>query len=300
MRYKVAGRISIIAFLLLTFLGAANRPGSAGEFDRAELDDLQQPIVTERFVMPERGVSSHRGENYAHPENTLAAFREAIRLGAHQIELDVHLTHFGDLVVIHDIDVSRTTDGEGDVREMTLEEIKALDAGLWKNPRFMGERIPTLEEALEIMPRTVWLNIHLKGGYELGAAVAKTVLRHGREHQAFLAAERDAANGARSVFEDILICNMERQGGDVERYIADTIEHGDAFIQLHHRHQPPTPEQIQRLKNAGVRINYFGTNDPDELEWLYELGIDFPLVDDLAPMMERAKELGVEPLMSAE
>ncbi len=246
--------------------------------------------------MPTQGISAHRGENRIHPENTLPAFREAIRAGAQQIEMDVYLTDHGDLVVIHDSTVDRTTDGTGDLREMTLDEIKSLDAGSWKDPRFAGERIPTLEEALAIMPRNVWLNLHLKGGRALGEAVATMVIEQGRMHQAFLAANRQAAEGARSVDEGILICNMERRGGDVARYIDETIAHGYAFIQLHHRHTMPAPEQMQRLKDAGVRVNYYGTDDPGALEALYDLGVDFVLTDNLLPMMERAKQLGIQTL----
>lgn len=249
-----------------------------------------------RIVMPDRGLSSHRGENHIHPENTLIAFQEAIRAGAHQIELDIYLTDHGDLVVIHDVTVDRTTDGSGDVRRMTLDEIKKLDAGSWKAPRFAGEQIPTLDEALEIMPRNVWLNLHVKGGYETGAAVANTVLEHDRQHQAFLATGRAGANGAQAVSRDILICNMDHHE-NVARYIEETIEYGHAFIQLYHRHEEASAEQIRQLKDAGVRVNYFGTNNARELRELFERGIDFPLVDNLLPMMEKAKSLGIEPLV---
>lgn len=243
--------------------------------------------------LPARGLSSHRGANHTHPENTLAAFREAIRVGVHQIELDVYLTDHDDLVVIHDTRVDRTTDGTGDVRRMTLEQIKSLDAGSWKDPKFAGERIPTLDEALRIMPHNIWLNLHLKGGRELGAAVARKVLDHGRGYQAFLAAGAEAAAGAREVFPDVLICNMERQR-DWDLYVDQTIENGDAFIQLLRR--AGTPEQMQRLNEANIKINLCCVNDPDVLEELFQAGVDFPLVDDLHPMMERAQQLGFEPV----
>lgn len=284
-------RLRSLGCLLIfwTILGTTSFGTGARALDGRQAGQLAPP---EGIALPERGISSHRGSNHTHPENTLPAFQEAIRAGAHQIELDVYLTDHGDLVVIHDRTVDRTSDGRGDVRQMTLAEIRRLDAGSWKDERFAGVRIPTLDEALEIMPHNVWLNLHLKGGYELGSAVAKKVLEHRRAYQAFLAAGRDAANGARSVFAEILICNMTRRA-DLDRYVEETIQHGDAFIQFRGRDGMPTPAQIHRLKEAGVRINYFGTNDPEELERLYELGIQFPLVDDLHPMMERAEQLGI-------
>ncbi|MDP7584767.1 MAG: glycerophosphodiester phosphodiesterase family protein, partial [Verrucomicrobiota bacterium] len=79
-----------------------------------------------------------------HRENTIAAFREAIRLGAHMIEFDVALTGDGKLVLMHDHTIDRTTDGSGRVEEWLLADLKKLDAGSWKNSRFEGERIPTL------------------------------------------------------------------------------------------------------------------------------------------------------------
>ncbi len=274
---------------LLVIWGGAHREGDVRAGEGSQADRLRPP---EGIILPERGISSHRGSNHTHPENTLPAFQEAIRAGAHQIELDVYLTDHGDLVVIHDSTIDRTTDGRGAIQQMTLDEIRRLDAGGWKDARFSGLRIPTLDEALAIMPHNIWLNIHLKGGHELGVAVAEKVLEHERAYQAFLAAGRDAANGARSVFPEILICNMTRRT-DLDRYVDETIQHGDAFIQFRARDGNPTAAQIHRLKKAGVRINYFGTNDPDQLQSLYELGIEFPLVDDLQPMSDRAEELGI-------
>ncbi len=277
----------------LTLLAGGSFADQDVQDPSAEIPSSRAVAVPDGIELPRRGLSSHRGANYTHPENTLAAFHEAIRAGVHQIELDVYLTDHGDLVVIHDRTVDRTTDGTGDIRRMTLDEIKSLDAGSWKDPKFTGERIPTLDEALRIMPHNIWLNLHLKGGRELGAAVARKVLDHRRGYQAFLAAGAEAAAGAREVFPDVLICNMQRQR-DWDLYVDQTIENGDAFIQLLRR--AGTPEQMQRLKQAGVTINLCCVNDPDVLEGLFQAGVDFPLVDDLHPMMERAKQLGFEPV----
>jgi glycerophosphoryl diester phosphodiesterase len=245
------------------------------------------------IVMPDRGICAHRGASSTHPENTLPAFEEAIRLGAHQIEFDVYLTKDKRCVVIHDPTVDRTTNGSGKVSELTLAQIKQLDAGRWKEPRFAGLRVPTLAETLAMMPINVWLNVHTKGGRELGAAVAREIVRQDRLHQAFLATGHDAADGARSVAPDILVCNMHNQGHGAA-YVSDTIERGDRFIQLYGG--LPSPEDFARLEQAGVRVNYFGTNDPKALPKLYEAGVQFPLVDAVGPMMKAAAELGIEPL----
>jgi glycerophosphoryl diester phosphodiesterase len=94
-------------------------------------------------------VVAHRGASSTTPENTLPAFEEAARAGADVVELDVRLTGDGVPVVLHDPDVSATTDGEGPVHELTLAEVKRLDAG----PGRSRVEIPTLEEALEVIDR---------------------------------------------------------------------------------------------------------------------------------------------------
>jgi glycerophosphoryl diester phosphodiesterase len=92
---------------------------------------------------------SHRGEHLHHPENTMPAFAEAVRLGADYIEVDVRTTADGRLVLSHDADVSRCTDGTGEVSKMTLDQIRALDAGIKKAPEFAGTKVPTFDEVLD-------------------------------------------------------------------------------------------------------------------------------------------------------
>nr|WP_048149033.1 glycerophosphodiester phosphodiesterase family protein [Palaeococcus ferrophilus] len=100
-------------------------------------------------------VLGHRGYSAKYPENTLLAFRKAIEAGADGVELDVWLTRDGEVVVIHDETVDRTSNGSGKVKEMTLDELKSLDFG-------NGERIPTLEEVFEALPEDAIINVELK------------------------------------------------------------------------------------------------------------------------------------------
>ena len=110
-------------------------------------------------------IFAHRGSKGTHPENTRASFKEAVRVGSDGIELDVHLTKDGHLVVIHDETVDRTTNGTGEIRNLTLAEIKAMDAGSWFHNKYAGEKIPTLEEVLLLLTELGFngqLNIELK------------------------------------------------------------------------------------------------------------------------------------------
>src|SRR5919107_2807685 len=114
---------------------------------------------------------AHRGASALAPENTIEAFRLAVGAGAGGLELDVHMTRDGQIVVIHDPTVDRTTNGSGAVSEMTFDELRRLDAGHTFSPdggptrpyRGRGIRVPTLEEVLEGFP-DVAVNIDLKDG----------------------------------------------------------------------------------------------------------------------------------------
>jgi glycerophosphoryl diester phosphodiesterase len=108
-------------------------------------------------------VVGHRGASGRAPENTLASFEEAIALGVDAIELDVHLSRDGHLVVIHDQNLARTTSGQGLVHELSLLELQALDAGSWFGSEFAGSRIPTFEEVLVRIGRRVPLQVEIKG-----------------------------------------------------------------------------------------------------------------------------------------
>jgi glycerophosphoryl diester phosphodiesterase len=102
------------------------------------------------FLAAQIMVISHRGEHLAHPENTLPAFQAAMDAGADFFELDVRTISDGQLVLMHDGTVDRTTDGHGAVYQLTFEQIRALDAGVKTGPQFAGTRVPTFEEALRL------------------------------------------------------------------------------------------------------------------------------------------------------
>lgn len=101
------------------------------------------------------------------PENTLPAFETAIARGAAAIELDVHLSKDGELVVHHDYYLGRTSDGKGYIGDFTLAELKALDAGSWFSREFAGQKIPTVGEVLELGKGKIHFEIDMKGSSAL-------------------------------------------------------------------------------------------------------------------------------------
>ncbi|MGD9799201.1 MAG: glycerophosphodiester phosphodiesterase [Parvularculaceae bacterium] len=121
-------------------------------------------------------VVGHRGTKKFAPENTVAAFNKAIEMGARSIEMDVRATKDGEFVVMHDPFVNRTTNGRGLVSQMTLAEIRALDAGSWFGPEFAGERVPTLREALRAVKGRSAVDIDFKSGPQNSAELIATIL----------------------------------------------------------------------------------------------------------------------------
>jgi glycerophosphoryl diester phosphodiesterase len=118
-------------------------------------------------------IMGHRGAPYAEPENTLRSFRRALAMGVAMVELDVQLTKDGRLAVIHDETLERTTNGQGPVRNFTLDELKHLDAG-------QGDPVPSLEEVFGLVKGKAHLMVELKQ-----PEAATALLRFFQEHEAF-------------------------------------------------------------------------------------------------------------------
>ena len=107
-------------------------------------------------------VIAHRGAAGEAPENTLASFKLALEQNCDAIELDVHLSADDRVIVCHDDKIDRTTNGSGYIREMTLDQLKRYDAGSWFGEKYEGERLPLLEEVLDLIPSHIMINIEIK------------------------------------------------------------------------------------------------------------------------------------------
>ena len=119
---------------------------------------------------------AHRGAAGTRPELTRPAFERALEIGVDMIELDVQLTRDGRLVVLHDRQLGRTVAGEGPVRERTLAELQALDAGAWFHPSWAGATVPSLDEVLEWTAGRAELNVELKSPPSDWTATAEALL----------------------------------------------------------------------------------------------------------------------------
>lgn len=136
--------------------------------------------MLESFLKPM--IFGHRGACKYAPENTLASFELAVEQGADAIELDAKLSTDNQVVVIHDQTVDRTTNGKGRVNQLTLQQLKELDAGSFFAAKFQGEKIPTLDEVFESVGKRIFINVELTNYIsrrdDLVPLVAKIVKKH--------------------------------------------------------------------------------------------------------------------------
>ncbi len=203
---------------------------------------------------------------------------------------------------MHDSTVTRTTNAKTvfpgrasySVSAFTLAELKQLDAGTWKHRRYAGERIPTLEEAFQVIPPGVWVNLDIKEDGDSGALVAREVIRLGVHNRAILSVRGAAVDSARRVMGEtgvkLLLNNMNRKPTAGE-YVQDTVAGKYDFIQLYKK--LPSEADFKKLRAANVRINYCCANDPAEIRSLLQGGVHFPLVDDVAAGIAVCRELGL-------
>ena len=251
---------------------------------------------------------AHRGASALAPENTIEAFRLAVEAGAGGLELDVHMTRDGHLVVIHDATVDRTTNGTGAVSEMTLEELRRLDAGHNFSPdggptrpyRGRGVRVPTLGEVLREFPG-VAVNIEIKAGTP---GIEEKVLGVLREANALgralvVSTPHDIVKRFRKVSGGHVSTGASRWEIGVfyissrfrlERLVRPAY---DALqVPLRHRGLPVvTPRFVRAAHARGVRVDAWTINQADEMRRLLDLGVDVIMTDRPGMLAEVLREI---------
>jgi glycerophosphoryl diester phosphodiesterase len=244
-------------------------------------------------------VVAHRGGRARGPENTLEAMRLGLAAGADAIELDVHRCADGDVVVIHDPVVDRTTDGRGAVSEMTLADLRSLDAGC----RFVGKsgarsattaRIPTLAEVFEEFPETPVI-IELKTAAASAATLA-LIKHHGAQGRCIV----DSFHAeALQVFRGSGIARGPSRNG-VARLIArsflktkwPSVELDTVCIPRNYRGLPlPVARIAALLRRENKPTHIWTVNDPDEASELWQQGVSGIITDDVAAIVAARKSL---------
>ncbi len=241
--------------------------------------------------LPTPAIFAHRGDSAHAPENTLAAFELAIRKGADAIELDAMLCASGEVVVIHDETLERTTDGQGRVSETPLAALRELDAGSWFAPRFRGEHIPTLEEVLEAIGGRIYLNIELKNYATprdpLPERVATLVERFGLEENVLFSSFNPwTLRRARARLPRVplgLLTAPGWTGGVLNGPLGRLLVPYEA---LHPERRSVTPALVAAVHRRGARLHTYTVEDPAEARYLFALGVDGIFANDPAIVEE--------------
>jgi len=217
-------------------------------------------------------VIAHRGASSYAPENTLAAFDLALEMGARHIELDVHLTADGRIVVIHDDKVDRTTDGTGAVAAQTLADLRKLDAGAWFDPRFAGQRIPGFAEVLERYAGRAHLHVEIKGRTPLLAQrTVDEIRRHGMAETVTMTSFQAAP------LREIRAYAPDLPAGWLVREVSDAVisEARDmALTQICPKAPEVTPDLVRRLHDDGFAVRAWGVATEALMEQVVRAGAD--------------------------
>lgn len=243
-------------------------------------------LIASSLTAAETRVESiaHRGESADAPENTLAAFRLAWERNDDAIELDVHLTKDGRLICCHDADTERTTGVKQIIKQSTLEELQQLDAGSWKNPRYAGEKLPTLEEALATIPDGKRCFIEVKIGAEAVPALVKAVRESGKkpEQLAIISFKADAVAEAKKQLPELkafFLANFKQneQTGQwtptADELIAQAKTLKADGLDLGIK-GPLDRDFVQRVKAAGLECYVWTVDEPEIAQRMIQAGID--------------------------
>lgn len=230
-------------------------------------------------------IVAHRGASHDAPENTMSAFRLAWQQGADAIEGDFHLTADGKIVCMHDKDLKRTAAIDRNVADMTLAEIQLAEAGAWKDPKFAGEKIPTLAEVLTLVPEGKLFLIEIKCGPEIMPEFHRVIASSGvpldrlrvisfnanvitavKEQMPAMKAywltsyKKDEQTGQYSPTHDQVLATLHRTKADG----LDTRANPEVL----------TPAFIEKLRFANLEFHCWTVDDPALARQMTTLGVD--------------------------
>lgn len=235
----------------------------------------------EEDVSMKTAIYAHRGSKANRPENTLSAFEEAMRVGSDGIELDVHLTRDGEVVVMHDEKVNRTTGGKGQIKNFTLHELKELDAGSWFSPKYSRERVPTLKEVLELLSDFPGvLNIEFKTDRNTYPTIEERVVRLVGQYRPNLPVVYSSFN-----HESLVRLKKIDPGADLALLLWERLAEPWRYTQqvgasAQHLWEPSALSDTgKQLQQHGVKVRAWTVNKPKNMQKTFELGIDALITD---------------------
>ena len=229
-------------------------------------------------------IIAHRGASAHAPENTLAAFKLALDMGADGIELDAQLTSDDRVVVIHDDTVDRTTGVHGMVRQMTLAEIKALDAGSHFDSAYAGEPVPTLDEVFAAVGSRMLINVEIKNYTSVMDALpdrlCELVVQYGmQDHVIFSSFHPLNLIRTKQRLPDVPVAILT-EPGPAGRVLRGALGRLAAPKFIHPYYSDVTEASLAREHQRGRRVNAWTVDRPEDLRRLFGLGIDGIITDD--------------------
>jgi len=245
---------------------------------------------------PEEDVKivAHRGAMADRPENTMAAFNRAYELGADVIEVDLYTSSDGHLFILHDSTLERTSDGEGEATDFTLEELQTLDAGSWFGPEYAGERIPSFREVLVwATEKDVVLLLDLKeSGREFAENVTSDIQAYGIEEN-MVVGVRSPEQAAE--FREFLPNSRQLAFMGSPDDIEDYADEGVDVLRLWLHWLDHDPSLADRVKATGLKLMINGTiGEVEEARAIMNFEPNWILIDDLAKLQESLRVIESE------
>ena len=232
-------------------------------------------------------VTAHRGSSRKAPENSMSAVRQAIEDGADFAEIDVQETRDGVVVVIHDTDLMRVMGLDRKIWEVTYDEIRDLDAGSWFSPKFEGERIPTLQQVIDLTNGKIKLNIELKlNGHDqrLAERVVQILQNNRFESRCVVTSlEYGALRQVKQLDDSLRIGHIVSVAiGDITRLEVDFLSLQTNLV---------TAQLMAAADKRGLGVHVWTVNDPDTLVAMVNKGVENIITDEPGMMSARLREL---------
>lgn len=221
-------------------------------------------------------VIAHRGASGHCPENTMAAFKKALEMGAKAIELDVHQTLDHELVVCHDNDLRRTGKDRRSIRNLHWDEARSVDVGSWFDKRFSGERLPSLAEVYDLLPAHVELHLEIKKGSSLYPGIEERVVdmlhkRGVRERTLVSSFDHEALYSVRSLDAGVRLGYLL----GLTRLPVAFKEMGELKAEsLNLSYRQVTARAVKAAKDRGYKVYVYTVNHPADRDKLDKLGVD--------------------------
>ena len=235
-------------------------------------------------TLPQPIIFAHRGASAHAPENTLAAFELALAQGADGIELDVKLSADGHVVVIHDPTTDRTTGARGRVKDLSLAELRGLNAGSFYSANFSAEKIPMLEEVFEAFGKKIFINVELTNYNtprdHLVESVCMLVKKFNvQKHVMFSSFYASNLSKARSYLPEVP-CGLLAFNGLLGAWARSFGFAFGKYAALHPYLKDVTPQQVQRVHRLKGRVHVWTVNAEEDMRRLFGWGVDAIFTDD--------------------